>query len=154
MRKSLKIFGIGCGLLLLLAIGFLAFVAWELRPEPATSALPPLVRDLPGPLVTDMQKGFHARVERKFANGIAADALAAELRREGFRLGDNRKFLASLKREGRVSRHYEEDQTSPMFFASIKQQAFPCLNNWIIQWRQDALGRAQHIDGRYYYDCP
>ncbi|MBA2587988.1 MAG: hypothetical protein H0U98_05110 [Alphaproteobacteria bacterium] len=154
MRKSLKIAGIGCGFVLLLAIGFLAFVGWELRPRPATSALPPLVRDLPGPLVTDIQKTFHARVEGKFANGIAADALAAELRHEGFRLGDNRKLLASRKRQGLVPPHYEADEMSPLFFADIEQQAFPCLQNWTVQWRRDAQGRAQKIDGRYRYDCP
>ena len=144
MRKTVKLMvavSVSC---LLLVVGFIAYLAWadlawELRTQPPTSALPALVRDLPGPLVADVQKAFHDRVRKRFPNGIDADALAAELNREGFRLRKTRQEITG---------------SPPLNFAFVEQHSGMCLKDWSIFWHRDAQGRAQDIDGRFRFDCP
>jgi len=138
MRKAVKFMVAGTVSFLLLVVGFVAYLGWELRPQPPTSQLPALVRDLPGPLVTDAQKAFYNRVRAKFPNGMGADALAAELQREGFKLGRAR----------------PEFHTPRPYFALVEQHGGMCLRSWHIRWQRDEQGRAQDIDGRFHFDCP
>lgn len=139
MRKAVKFMVAGSVLFLLLVVGFVAYLGWELRPQPPTSALPALVRDVPGSLVTDVQKAFHDRVRNRFPNGIDADALAAELSREGFELRQARSEITG---------------SPPQHFAFVEQHGGMCLKDWSIWWRRDAEGRAQDIDGRFRLACP
>ena len=132
----------GTALFLLLVVGFVAYLDWELRPQPPSTELPALVRDLRGPLVTDMQKAFHDRVQRRFPDGVGADALATELQHEGFALRNMRPELGGVPLGTR------------MYFASVEQHGGPCLSNWSIWWRRDEQGRAQGVDGRFRFDCP
>ena len=138
MSKTLKIMAAGSIAFLLLVVGFLAYLGWELRARPPTSELPALVRDLPGPQVTDVKMAFHDRVRNRFPNGTGADALAAELQREGFKLGRTRA---------------EFDPSRP-YYASVEQHGGMCLSDWTIWWHRDEQGRAQDIEGRFSYDCP
>jgi hypothetical protein len=139
MRKAVKFMVAGGLSFLILVAGFVAYLGWELRDQPPTSALPALVRDVPGSLVTDIQKAFHNRVRNRFPNGIGADALAAELKREGFELRRTRQEITSLP---------------PQDFAFVEQHGGMCLKNWTIWWHRDEQGRAQDIDGLFRFDCP
>lgn len=138
MRKAVKFMVAGSILFLLLVIGFAAYLGWELRPQPPDSALPALVRDLPGPLLTEAQKAFRQRVEKKFPDGVSAQELAAELGREGFGLG-------------RLS---EPFTTETIFHAYVAQHGGVCLRHWSVSWHVDQDGRARDIKGAYSADCP
>jgi|GEM_PF-2244900 len=132
MRKSFKITGIGCGLLVLLVAGFLGYAIWTLRPQPPTSALPPLVRDLPHEAVR-IEPAFQQRVRDRFPEGMSSDALAARLGHDGFFLRNDRK--------------------SGLAFASLDQKGFPCVSGWTIAWRPDRQGRAHNISGHFNLGC-
>ena len=141
VRTSVKVLLAGLGVIFLLLAGGLIYLE-RLEPlfrtESPTETLPMLVRNLPGPLVTDVRKAFHDRVRNKFPNGMGSDALATELQREGFRFGRSPPAI----------------DTSRPYFAYVEQHGGMCLKVWSISWHRDAQGRAQDIDERFRYDCP
>jgi hypothetical protein len=132
MRRSFKIAGVGCGVLVSLAACALGWLAWTLRPQPPDSALPAFVRNLPRDNV-ERRSAFRERVQARFHDGISSDAMAAELRHDGF-------FLYNDKKSGLV-------------FANLHQQGFPCVQDWLISWRPDPQGRAQQIDAHFNPGC-
>ncbi|HJR54946.1 MAG TPA: hypothetical protein VJ798_00060 [Rhizomicrobium sp.] len=127
MRKSLKIAGIGCGGLLLLAGAAMGWLSWELRPQPPDADLPELMQNLHGN-VRKAQLTFRQRVETRFPVGSAQSSLIAELKRQGFTLRD-------------ATAHFE-------------QSSFPCVRDWNISWVSGPDGRIQKIAPYYLYTCP
>jgi hypothetical protein len=138
MPKAIKFMVAGTALFLLLVVGFVAYLAWELRPQPPTSELPALVRDLPGRDLTDAEKAFRDRVRKKFPEGVSAQALAGQLRRDGFKLG-------------KISNTF---MTESLSNASVKQSGGMCLRRWMISWHTDRQGYARDIKSSYGIDCP
>jgi len=137
MRKAVKFMAAGCALFLLLAVGFVTYMGWELRSQPPSYELPALARDLPGPSLEDAQKEFRERVRKKFPDGTSAQSLAAELQRQGFKL----------------SKIANAFMTESVFNASIEQQGFPCARDWTISWHKNQDGQAENINGSYVVTC-
>ena len=116
------------GFSLVLLVGSLQLV----RRDPPDAALPALVRDLPRETV-QIEPVFQRRVRARFPEGISSDSLAAQLRRDGFFLRNDRK--------------------SGLAFAYLHQSGFPCVSDWTIFWRPDPQGRANGIGAHFNLDC-
>jgi hypothetical protein len=141
MRTAFKIQSIGCATFLLLMAGIAAYIAWGFVPWPPESALPPLVRDLPGPSPDVENKVFDERVRRRFPDGMPVQGLAEELKQEGFNL-----HRTNVVRESILY--------TPFEYAFVEQHGGNCPRRWEISWHFDQQGRARDIRGFYRLECP
>ena len=142
MRKADKIVMVAGFVASLLLAGYLVWFGilfyQASRFDPPDAALPALVRNLDGKSMQERQKSFHDRVVKKYTDGIPSQVLAAELRRQGFRV-----FRMS---DGFVP------QTT--FDGFVEQHGNMCLSQWNIYWHLDPQDRARDIRGVYSWTCP
>lgn len=89
---------------------------------------PPITRGLPNE-IAKAEQVFAKRVSAAFPAGISVEALKAELEKQGFTV---------------------QDAASSVHFAN---DGFPCRQEWLIQWRPDAGGHVQDIQGHYMAIC-
>jgi len=136
MRKSFEIVGLGFIVLWsLIALGppiLLGFASTNPRLQPPDSALPALVRDLPGGTVDDERAAFQQRVRTRYREGMSADTLAHALRGDGFHI--------NRLKNGREGAFFE-------------QRGFPCVRDWNISWARDGSGRATDIKTWFIPSC-
>jgi hypothetical protein len=116
----------------LLVIGSLMYLDRWFRPELTAAALPSLVRDLPRQ-TAEIEPVFQRRVRAQYPDGLAAEALADDLRRKGF--------------------YVPKAAKSEIVVAALTQPDPVCAHTWIIYWTPDNQGRARQIGAHFNLGC-
>ena len=121
---------IGFAALLFMAFAFGLRFMWFF----GAAKLPELLQGLPDSKTDADQQAFLARLEKAFPAGAADAEVAATLRQQGFRLGEQGERAATYDRA-----------------AGLNDK---CRYSANVRWRADAGGRVSDVTGGYYKHCP
>ena len=126
MRR--RLLGIGVGLIVVLVVIGGVAADW-FRPEPT------LVANLAGEGSSAQNASFRARLGHGFPVGSAEQALAEELRDQGF-----------IRRDWKGA-------TGVRHSATWHRDGFPCITDASVNWIADVRGNLVQVDGLYGYAC-